>query len=300
MIEDLSKNTVGQSTKRSTFTYRPRSPVKRDTLIGLFNYLFSLFKKYFNLTVTQSAYTLYPNPFLGLPFQPGGSPSTDRFLRIVDGAESGQNIPLWGQIQPARQVDFVIAVDGSGDAQPYGWQNGTNLYDTYRAASAANPPLPFPVVPPPATFVGNNYTNTPILFGCHSNLTTTKSPKNPGPLVLYVANAPYSSYTNYTFSQTPTSVEQMSEIFTNSFNILTQGNSTLDAEWPAFLACAAIDRSVTRLGMKRTLQCERALQRYCWDGHVVPENGVGPTEMVDLPLKLTGQGFGEWIKFNPF
>lgn len=53
-----------------------------------------------------------------------------------------------------------------------------------------------------------------------------------GPLVLYVTNALYSAYTNFSYTQTSTGKAQMHEIFTNECNMLTQGNGTLDAEWP--------------------------------------------------------------------
>ena len=37
-------------------------------------------------------------------------------------------------------------------------------------------------------------------------------------------------------------------IFTNSFNLVTQANGTLDSEWPVWLGCAIIDRSLGRMG----------------------------------------------------
>jgi hypothetical protein len=43
----------------------------------------------------------------------------------------------------------------------------------------------------------------------------------------------------------------MDDIFLNGFNQLTQGNGTLDHEWPICLGCAAIERSLEKVGMER-------------------------------------------------
>ncbi|EJT97334.1 hypothetical protein DACRYDRAFT_111877 [Dacryopinax primogenitus] len=45
-------------------------------------------------------------------------------------ALSNGTIPLAGVMQPSRKPDFIIAYDASQETD-YGWQNGTNLLDTY-------------------------------------------------------------------------------------------------------------------------------------------------------------------------
>jgi lysophospholipase len=147
-------------------------------------------------------------------------------LSFVDGSEGGQTIPLWGQIQPARNPSVIIAWDDNNDAPPYGWNNGTNLYHTYLQASAAG--LPFPLIPPYSTFINQKWTTRPVFFGCDKKLTTTGDSR--APIVLYLANAPYSSYTNYTAVEGVMSPQQMNDIFFNGFNQLTQENGTLDQE----------------------------------------------------------------------
>jgi lysophospholipase len=163
------------------------------------------------------------------------------------------------------------------------------MYDTAYLATDAG--LPFPKAPPPATFVNRGYTNKPTFFGCEANLTNTGDLS--APLVVYMPNAPYSSYTNYSWLQESFSHEQMSVILTNGFNYVTQGNSTLDKEWPECLGCAAIDRSLTKVGMERTEQCQRCMTRYCWDG---VEDNSNPG-VLDLSLRLKPDlSYAEWNK----
>ncbi|KAL9614306.1 MAG: hypothetical protein Q9167_001189 [Letrouitia subvulpina] len=252
------------------------------------------FQEYFNLSLSDIAYSSIPNPFAGLSTSSPEFQAAEQ-IKIVDASEGGQTIPLWGQIQSARESSFIIAWDAASDATPYNWNTGTDLYDTYLQASAADPKLPFPVIPPPATFVNRQYTNTPVLFGCDTTLTTTRDSKSP--LVLYLANAPYSAYTNYSYTQSAVSREQMNEIFVNSFDLVTQGNSTINKDWPTCLGCATIDRSLEKVGMKRAEQCEECFEKYCWDGK---EDNANPL-VVDLALKLDPSlGFAEWNMTHPF
>ena len=117
------------------------------------------------------------------------------------------------------------------------------------------------------------------------------------PIVAYFANAPYSAYTNYSYSQMPTTLSQMNDIYVNGFNEMTQGNGTLDKDWPVCLGCAAIDRSLAKVGMKRTCECEQCFERYCWNGTTFE----GELSVVDIPLVLDPTlGFLEWNKTHNF
>lgn len=290
-IENLSNGTLAPFAKRS-YTKRQNSgsAVPQAELEDLV----TAFQEYFGENKSSMAYANYPNPFSGL----SSSSSSVRDLadlELVDGSESGQTIPLWGQIQPPRGLDLVIAWDSSQDGHPYNWNNGTSLYNTYLAANASG--LPFPVIPPASTMINRNYSTRPVFFGCNTTLTTTQNTQMPGPIVLYLANAPYSAYTNFSYGQTTTSREQMSEIFVNSFNQITQGNGTLDKEWTTCLGCAAIDRSLARIGMQRTDQCERCMSRHCWDGKYDNRKPgvIDPTLLLE-----PGLGFLEWNKTHPF
>ena len=89
----------------------------------------------------------------------------------------------------------------------------------------------------------------------------------------------------------------MNDIFVNGFNQLTQANSTLDPEWPACLGCAVVERSLAKVGMTRTKQCDRCFEKYCWDGTVYD----GPTGIVDLPLLLDPMlSFAGWSETHEF
>ncbi|KAE9368889.1 lysophospholipase [Stipitochalara longipes BDJ] len=295
-IEAFSNGTEGQFSKRDHRKgHNKRSGnelAKRGFSTTFLSKLPAAFQQVFGLNISQSMYASIPNPFLDLESassQIKNSPN----LRLVDGSESGQAIPLWGQIQPARGVEFIIAWDNNQDAAPYNWNNGTNLYHTYLAANASG--IPFPIVPSAPTMINRNYTTRPVFFGCDPLLTTTGDAN--GPIVLYLGNAPYSAYTNYTYSQSSTSPAQMNDIFVNSFNQVTQGNGTLDSEWPVCLGCAAIDRSLAKIGMKRAAQCEKCLNRYCWDGKYDDmDSGIlDPSLVLDPSL-----GFAEWNMTHDF
>lgn len=150
--------------------------------------LAGLFEKYFNYTLDECVYASLPNPFASSTADEYDPPTN---LTLLDGSEMGQSLPLWTQIQPARQPQFIIAWDNDGDALPYGWNNGTNMYNTYTYATDLG--IPFPIVPLPTTFINRNYTFKPTFFGCDANLTNTGDERSP--IILYLGNAPYSAYT---------------------------------------------------------------------------------------------------------
>ncbi|PWY84769.1 lysophospholipase [Aspergillus heteromorphus CBS 117.55] len=288
-LEAVSNNTLGQFAKRSL---RQPGPSKRSIPLVDLDGIADVFEEAVGLNLTQIASSSYPNPFANLSLSSGNAHSSAS-LSMVDGSETGQTIPFWGQIQPARNVDFILAWDDSQDAAPYGWISGANLYNTYLAANATG--LPFPIIPPVSTLVNLNYTTHPVLFGCGANLTTTGDTR--APLVLYYANAPYSAYTNFTFWQSSTTREQMDEIFVNSFDIVTQGNGTWDAEWADCIGCAVVERSLAHVGMQRTAQCEQCFSRYCWDGQLDESE---PAEMNSNLILDPSVGFLEWNATNPF
>lgn len=259
-------------------------PSEASSIVGAF-------QDYLNLTLEQIVYPQVPNPFFHLPSASAYTQIAD-YLDLVDGSEGGQTLPLWGQIQPARKSSFIIAWDDDNDALPYGWNNGTNLYHTYLQANATG--IPFHIVPPASTFINLNYTKTPVFFGCDRNLTTTGDSR--APTVLYLANAPYSAYMNYSADQGVMIPQQMNDIFVNGFNLLTQGNRTLDKEWPICLGCAAIERSLEKAGLETPDQCKDCFDRYCWDGKS-DDTEVG---IVDLSLVLDpGLGYQEWLAEHP-
>lgn len=168
------------------------------------------------------------------------------------------------------------------------------MWNTYNLAKAAG--LPFPQAPPPTTFLARNYTLKPTLFGCNSSLTTTGDASSP--IVIYLTNAPWSWYSNFSWTTMNMSYTEFDGVLDNSFNFVTMGNGTFDSEWAQCIGCAAIDRSLERMNMTRTDQCERCFERHCWDGTTseLPENFV-----LDPSLQLDpSMGFLEWTETHPF
>lgn len=298
-VEDISNGTLSPFSKRS-LKLTSKSTLKRlarrdegpngEILFPASELaaIVEAFVSYFNLATPDIAFPSWPNPFYSSN-KTSSSTSQEATITFVDSSESNQSIPLWPLIQPARNTTFLIAYEDGPDALPYGWITGANLHNTYLTANASG--LPFPIIPPVNTMLNKNYTLKPTFFGCDINLTTTKSADSP--IVLYIANAPYSAYTNYTWTGGAGAFDyaQFNEIFVNSFDQLTQGNGTLDSEWTTCLGCAVVDRSLDKVGMQRTAQCETCLQKYCWDGTYDERTpGVLDPSLATNP----GLGYAEW------
>jgi lysophospholipase len=186
-----------------------------------------------------------------------------------------------------------MAWDDDVDDEPYAWNNGTNLYDSYTHAKEHG--LPFPEIPPVTELLALNYTLKPVLFGCDTNLTTTRDATSP--IVAYFANAPYSMYANYSWIET-LAADEFDAVLENSFNLLTQGNGTLSDTWAQCLGCAAIDRSLGRIGIERPAFCEQCFEEHCWDGML--SGGVSDDFILDPSPALTPNvSYAEWSAEHP-
>lgn len=178
--------------------------------------------------------------------------------------------PLRPLITPARKLDFIIVYEASSDA-PNSWNNGsnpisklhkayyettTNMADTARAASQGD--IPFPKIPDVNTIVAQNLSFQPTFFGCNASEDT--------PLLLWLPNAPWTGYTNYSYTQSEFTSAQLNITFENAFQIATYGNGSVDENWPACLACAAIKGSLRRVDMDMPKQCDECFNRHCWNG----------------------------------
>ncbi|KZO93396.1 FabD/lysophospholipase-like protein [Calocera viscosa TUFC12733] len=253
-LNDISNGTEGNFAKRSLSISSDKAEEhalsKRASFafpISTIEGLAGVFNQSFNLTLGEILTAPYFNPWLGV----GGDNAT--FLQLVDGSEAGQTIPLAGIMQPARKPDLIIAYDASQETA-YGWQNGTNLIDSYTWAVQHG--IPFPKIPTAVTILNRNYSTRPTFFGCaHKDV----------PVVLYLSNAPYSTYTNFSFIEDALPPQQVQEVLLNSFNIVSQGNGTLNSDFPECLGCAVIQRSIERLGWNTTAQCQACFSKYCWD-----------------------------------
>lgn len=181
VLAPFPKRSIDVAEKRSILSTRDLAPFPNSTLNALLDGLNATF----GITDGEASHAVWPNPFAS-----SSSSNEPRDLSLVDGSEAGQVVPLWSQIQPARKPSFIIAYDDNPDSLPYGWMNGTSIYNTYVAAKESH--LPFPIIPPPTTMLNKKFTTRPTFFGCDAKLTTTRS--SAAPIVLYLANAPYSAY----------------------------------------------------------------------------------------------------------
>lgn len=133
--------------------------------------------------------------------------------------------------------------------------------------------------------VGLNLTRQPTFFGCNASDET--------PLILYLPNSPWSSYSNFSYMQETFTDEQLDVTFDNAFQLATYGNGTIDENWPACLACATIRGSARRVGVTLPDQCTQCLQRHCWNGET-SDRGVTDADF-DLPLRLDpGVSYETW------
>ncbi|KAJ5564304.1 hypothetical protein N7513_000546 [Penicillium frequentans] len=276
-----TNGTLGQFSKRQDLEKRDSD--SSVTGISSLSYLNNYFKEAYGYTLAQISNPSIPNPF-----------SSDENITFADGSEVGQSVPFWPLIQPERKVDFIMAWDDDADSAPYTWNNGTNIWDTYNRAKENG--LPFPEVPPVSEMLALNYTLKPVLFGCDTNLTTTRDATSP--IVAYFANSPYSWYSNYSWATGNMSYTAFDGILENSFNLLTQGNGTLSKSWVDCLGCAAIDRSLQRMDIKRPQACEECFQEHCWDGSIT--GGISDDFVLDPTLALNQSlSYAEWSKMHP-
>jgi len=203
-----------------------------------------------------------PNPFYH--YNNGSSPYAQQTeLDVVDGGEDLQNIPLHPLIQPERAVDVIFAVDSSADTD-YSWPNGTSLVATYERSlnsSGIGNGTVFPAVPDQNTFVNLGLNTRPTFFGCDSSNMT-----GPAPIVVYIPNYPYSTYSNVSTFTLSYEDSQRDDIILNGYEVATMANSTRDGNWTACVGCAILSRSFERT--KTTLPdiCTQCFKNYCWDG----------------------------------
>ncbi|EFR05370.1 lysophospholipase 1 [Nannizzia gypsea CBS 118893] len=203
-----------------------------------------------------------PNPFLG--YSNNTSPFAKvESLPLVDGGEDNQNIPFHPLIQPTRNVDVIFAIDSSADTE-LAWPNGNSMIATYQRSlnttGIANG-TSFPSVPDNNTFINLGLNLNPTFFGCDSSNTTS-----PTPLIVYIPNSPYVTYSNVSTFDLKYNNTQRNAIILNGYNVATMGNATRDSTWPTCVGCAMLSRSLERTKTSVPAACKKCFERYCWDG----------------------------------
>ncbi|KAE8147959.1 lysophospholipase catalytic domain-containing protein [Aspergillus avenaceus] len=203
-----------------------------------------------------------PNPFYQWANET--SPAAhQKELDMVDGGEDLQNIPLHPLIQPERNVDVIFAVDSSADTD-FSWPNGTALVATYERSlnsTGISNGTAFPAIPDQTTFVNNGLNTRPTFFGCNSTNTT-----GPAPLVVYLPNYPYVSYSNWSTFQPSYEISERDDTILNGYHVVTMANSTRDSNWSTCVGCAILSRSFERTNTQVPDACTQCFEKYCWDG----------------------------------
>ncbi|RAH65136.1 uncharacterized protein BO66DRAFT_395621 [Aspergillus aculeatinus CBS 121060] len=207
-----------------------------------------------------------PNPFYGYGHASAAYEQTPD-LNVVDGGEDKQNLPLHPLIQPDRHVDVIFAVDSSASTAN-SWPNGSPLVATYERslnASGIGNGTGFPSVPDKNTFVNLGLNTRPTFFGCNSsNFTGSR----PAPLVVYLPNYPYTTYSNKSTFQLQYEIAERDAMITNGYNVVTAANGSRSAyaDWPTCAGCAVLARSFDRTGTDVPSVCAACFDKYCWDG----------------------------------
>ncbi|KAF3023764.1 Lysophospholipase 1 [Neopestalotiopsis sp. 37M] len=209
-----------------------------------------------------------PNPFYGYDATGNNYNVDQESLTLVDGGEDLQNIPLHPLIQPERAVDVIFAVDSSADTT-YNWPNGTALRASYdRSQGSIANGTEFPAVPDAETFINLGLNRKPTFFGCDVNNFT--SPDNAPPLVVYIANTPYTAWSNVSTYDPSYADDERNNIIQNGYNVGTMGNGTLgdSGNWRTCIGCAVMSRTWAKAGADVPSVCQDCFTEYCWDGTV--------------------------------
>ncbi|POW00053.1 hypothetical protein PSTT_13371 [Puccinia striiformis] len=225
------------------------------------------------------------NPFNGLGAESGPKrdfpDGKDTLLYLADGGLGGENMPLWPLMQPARNLDVIIAVDAQADGvgntiDARGYSNGTSLYMTYQKTLQPDyKGYKFPKIPDyRSDFTQLGLHQRPSLFGCN---------ETDAPLVIYFPNYFMVAETDFTTIQASYTQAEVDSVFDNGFAIATQSlgkikeNTALSQgieenihrarkapDWPTCVACSLIDRQLQRDGIPRTSQCEACFRQHCY------------------------------------
>ncbi|ANB11418.1 Plb3p [Sugiyamaella lignohabitans] len=228
-------------------------------------------------TVTADVAIYKPNPFLQFSNPVGVSSivnSTDT-LYLVDGGENGIVAPMQPLLHPSRDVDVMFVFDTNMDDTPQGWPNGSSLINQYRRqfsvqADPANP-YTFPYVPDSNTFINEGLVSRPTFFGCDGQNLTSLGGKTP-PLLVYMANHPYSYWSNVTVMKLTYGTDEALGMINNGYNIMTQLNGTRDPDWHSCVSCAIVKREMERRHEPVSQFCRGCFEKYCWDGTVNSTN----------------------------
>lgn len=214
----------------------------------------------------QNDVSLVPNPFYGYTGDGDVQVSQLRNITLVDGGLDNENVPLWPLVEPARELDAIIAIDSSADIT--NWPNASALYQTsLRALYPSYNHYAFPLMPDTNTVVNRGLNTRPVFYGCNASNATNANTSFNGtktPVIVYMPNYPYSAFANVSTYQLGYSNDQAQGVIDNSVDMATVGGA--DSQWPTCLACAMLERGFERSNTPRPEVCTQCLNKWCWDG----------------------------------
>ncbi|KAK8209794.1 lysophospholipase [Phyllosticta capitalensis] len=194
---------------------------------------------------TKDLFGVFPNPFY--EYTTSSDVSAQDTLYLVDGAESGQNIPLWPLIQPARGIDVIFANDLSADTD-YNWPNGTEILQTYTTATAEGLTT-MPQIPSVDTFLSEGLNTRPVFFGCNDADVIT---------IIYLPNYNYSYASNVSTLQLEYEATETAALVANGVEIASYGGK---ADFGPCMACGIMQKS----GATLPSECTDCLASYCYN-----------------------------------
>lgn len=106
--------------------------------------------------------------------------------------------------------------------------------------------------------------------------------------MLYMADAPYSAYSNFSFLGLTLQQPQIDLVFNNSFNIATQASNTT---WATCVACGAVLRSLQRSSIAVPDACQQCFNEHCWNGTYTSELPIFVSPSLLLNESVT---YEEW------
>lgn len=240
-----------------------------------------------DMTKENNDVAAVPNPFKGYK-----TPSKDQdnkyidaeYIDLVDGGEANQNLPLDPLYQPSRQLDLVIAVDGSGDVS--NWPNGSGIVETQKRMNLSMfKNQKFPKVPDMNTIVNQGLNTRPTFFGC---TPASESGDDQPAILVYLANYPYSYFSNTSTFQLEYNVSDAQRFVDNSVDVATMEGKMDD--WHTCLACATLQRKMQRKKTPFPDKCNKCFEKYCWNGKTNTTTPGNFTPAIGTPEFVTSNG----------
>lgn len=233
-----------------------------------------------------------PNPFYGYTGEGDVQITNLRNITLVDGGLDNENVPLWPLVEPARDLDVIIAIDSSADVT--NWPNASALYQTsLRAQYPTYNQYAFPVMPDTNTVVNRGLNTRPVFYGCNATVNVTNSDTSfngtKTPIIVYMPSYPYVALANTSTFMLEYSAVQAQGVIDNSVDVASLGGA--DSQWPTCLACAILERGFERSNTPRPDVCTQCLNKWCWDGvtnTTTPSYSYSPA--IGVPEFVTSNG----------